>query len=153
MTGHPLFLDVNVPMYAGGKEHPLRPACVWVMRQAAEGMLEVVIDTEIVQEILHRYGAIGEGDIGVKMARSLLDIVPTIYAITIQDIRLTIEIFEKYVGQGITARDAIHAAAMVNNGSTHILSADEHFDCVEGITRVRVESLEQTKRNIERLRT
>lgn len=152
MNGARVFMDVNVPMYAGGKEHPLRSACVWVMRQAAEGLLDVAVDTEIVQEILHRYGAMGEPQIGITMATNLLDIVPNIYPITVADVRLTIELFEKYARQGITARDAIHVAVMRNNGLTHIVSADQHFDCVQGIPRVAVGSLEQTKIDIERLK-
>lgn len=152
MSVVPVFLDVNVPMYAGGREHPLKAACVWVMRQAAEGLLNVAVDTEIIQEILHRYSAIGEPRIGIKMGTSLLNIVPTTYPVNVADMQLAIEIFEKYVGQGITARDALHVAVMRNNGLTHIVSADQHFDCVEGITRVKVGSLEQTKRNMEQLK-
>lgn len=41
---------------------------------------------------------------------------------------------------------------MRNNGLTHIVSAD-HFDCVQGMMRVAVGSLEQTKLEIERLKS
>lgn len=30
------FLDVNVPMYAGGKEHHYQEPCRWVMTEVAE---------------------------------------------------------------------------------------------------------------------
>lgn len=100
MNGAHVFLDLNVPTYAGGTEHPLRAACVWVMRQTADGVLDVAVDTEIIQEILHRYGAIGAPQIGITMARNLLDIVPTIYPITVADARVTIELFEKCARQG-----------------------------------------------------
>jgi predicted nucleic acid-binding protein len=46
------FLDVNIPMYAAGKDHRSRAACVYVMQEIAEGRLIVAIDTEIIQEIL-----------------------------------------------------------------------------------------------------
>jgi len=104
VNGARVFMDVNVPMYAGGREHPLREACVWVMRQTGEGRLDAAVDVEILQEVLHRYGAMGEPEIGVTMATNLLDIVPTIYPITVADLRVTIDVFEKYAHLGITAR-------------------------------------------------
>lgn len=53
-----LFLDVNIPTYVAGKEHRYKEACVWIMTQVAEGRIAVVTDTEAIQEILYRYGAI-----------------------------------------------------------------------------------------------
>lgn len=58
MSAPVVFLDVNVPMYAAGADHPHKAACVWAMEEVAEGRLAVAIDVEIVQEILHRYSAI-----------------------------------------------------------------------------------------------
>ncbi|MBI2954448.1 MAG: type II toxin-antitoxin system VapC family toxin [Chloroflexi bacterium] len=151
MTFPVLFLDVNVPMYASGVDHPCKAACVWVMEEIAEGRLEAAIDTEIVQEILHRYGAIGRWELGVKMAANLLDLVTTVYPVTVKDVRKTIELFEEYGSQGITARDTLHAAVMQHNGLTRILSVDRHFDCVAGVSRVNVESLAQLRLDVKRL--
>ena len=37
---------------------------------------------------------------------------------------------------GIQARDAIHAAVMLNRGITRIMSADRGFDRIPGIQRI-----------------
>jgi len=53
-----VFLDANVVMYAVGGEHPYRLPCQQVMSAIANNTLTAAIDTEIVQEILHRCGAL-----------------------------------------------------------------------------------------------
>ncbi len=50
----PSLLDTAVPMYAAGASHPYRDACQWVMTQIATGAMQVLIDAEVIQEILHR---------------------------------------------------------------------------------------------------
>jgi len=136
MADECFFLDVNVPMYAAGKEHPYKAACVWLVTEIAEGRIAVAIDTEIVQEVLYRYGAIGRWQIGATMASDLLDIVPTVYPVTVSDARRSIELFKRYAEQGVKARDLIHIAVMLNHGLNQIISADAHFDRVEGIVRL-----------------
>jgi len=37
---------------------------------------------------------------------------------------------------GITWRDAIHAATMINNGINEIISTDAHFDLIPEIKRI-----------------
>jgi predicted nucleic acid-binding protein len=136
MADECFFLDVNVPMYAAGEEHPYKAACVWLMTEIAEGRITVAIDTEIVQDVLYRYGAVGRWVIGVRMASDLLVIVPTVYPVAVPDVRRSIELFKQYAEQGVKARDLIHAAVMLNHGLTQIISADAHFDRVEGIVRL-----------------
>lgn len=152
MNSPVVFLDVNVPMYAGGADHPCKAACVWVMEEIAEGRLTAAIDVEIVQEILHRYSAIRQWETGISMATNLLDLVQTVYPVTATDIRQAIEVFGKYAPKGIVARDALHAAVMQNHGLTHILSVDQHFDSIEGITRISVGTLDQARLDLDRLR-
>jgi len=147
-----IFLDVNIPMYAVGKEHPYKAPCAWVMRRVGEGRLAVAIDTEVLQEIMYRYGAINEAQGGASMSRRVLRIVPTVYAVTVPDIWRAIALFEKHASQGVAARDTIHAAVMHSNGLTHILSADQHFDRIEGITRIAVTSLEQVQADLDHFR-
>jgi len=40
----------------------------------------------------------------------------------------------------INARDAVHAATMLNNGVEKILSTDPHFDRIKGIKRIASEA-------------
>jgi predicted nucleic acid-binding protein len=55
--------------------------------------------------------------------------------VTLADMHRPFDLLERY-GTEITGRDAVHAATMLNNGLTHIISADGHFDIIEGITRL-----------------
>lgn len=141
MSSQLVFLDVNVPMYAAGEEHPYREACVWVLTQVAEGRLHVAIDSEIVQEILYRYGELRRWSIAVTLATSLLDLVPTVYSVGLDDVRLAVELFEQYAPQGVKARDLIHVAVMRRHGLTRVISTDRHFDQVAGIERLDPEEL------------
>ena len=136
MSREIFFLDVNVPMYAAGEDHPYKTSCVWLMTEIAEGRIPVAIDTEIIQEVLYRYGAIGHWQIGATMATNLLDVVPTVYPVLVADVRKAVELFKQYAKRGVKARDLIHVAVMLNNELTKIISTDVHFDRVEGIARL-----------------
>ncbi len=54
---------------------------------------------------------------------------------TLADMHRAFDLVDRY-GTEVTCRDAVHAATMLNNGLTHIISADRHFDIIEGITRL-----------------
>lgn len=136
MARTPTFLDVNVPMYAAGQPHRYQRSCAWVMTEITEGQIAAVTDTEAIQEILHRYGALQRWETARRMASRVLDIVSTVYPVAVADVRLAIDLSEHYAPQGITARDLIHAAVMHNRGITEIISTDAHFDRIEGITRL-----------------
>ncbi|OGF54799.1 MAG: hypothetical protein A2Z21_09135 [Candidatus Fraserbacteria bacterium RBG_16_55_9] len=135
------FLDASIPMYASGREHPYKRPCVWIMTEITEGRLEVAIDTEIVQEILYRYGALQQWAMGAMLASNLLDIVPVVYPIQLKEARRAIQLFQQYGPQGVTARDVIHVAGMQNNGLTQILSTDAHFDLVKEVKRLDPKAL------------
>lgn len=123
-------------MYAAGTPHPYRDACQWVMTQIATGGMQVATDAEVIQEILHRYGALGRHADAVHMARDLMTLVPQILAITAADMQTAVTLFQQYGPQGVRARDCIHAAVMQNHGLTHIISSDAHFDLMAGLTRL-----------------
>jgi predicted nucleic acid-binding protein len=99
-------------------------------------MLRAAIDTEIVQEILHSYSALRRYAEAVAIAQDLLSVVNLVYPVTLRDIRRALELFSAYSAQGVQARDTIHAAVMQNNGIRLIISADRHFDLIEGIERI-----------------
>ncbi len=136
-----VFVDVNVPMYAAGKPHVYKEACVWLLTEIADGRLPAAIDTEIIQEILYRYGSLRRWDIAVQMSTSLMDVMPVVYSIQIVDMYTAVELAARYGPQGIKARDLIHAAVMQNNGLTQIISTDKHFDQIEGIVRLDPQAL------------
>lgn len=130
------FLDTNIFMYAAGQEHPLKAPCVGILRRVASEELEAVTSTEVLQEILYRYGAVGETQRGLRLARLAVDQVGgAVLPVTLRDMQRAFELVERH-GNAIAARDAVHAATMLNNGLTRLLSTDTHFDAIAGITRV-----------------
>jgi predicted nucleic acid-binding protein len=129
-------LDVNVPMYAAGQAHPYKEACVWVMTEVAERRMDVATDTEVIQEILYRYGELQEWETAITLATGVLDLVPVVYPVSLADARLAIDLFRHYAPQGVKARDVIHVAVMLNHGLTRIISTDRHFDRIAGIVRM-----------------
>lgn len=141
MNDAPYFLDVNVPMYAAGRSHPYKESCVWVLTEIANGRLDTIIDAEIIQEILYRYGAIQQWQIGVQMARNLLELVPTVLPVTVSDMQTAVSLFAQYAPQGVKARDVVHTAVMHTHQLTHIISTDTHFDQIEGIIRLDPQDL------------
>ena len=136
MSDAPYFLDVNVPMYAAGKEHLYKESCVWVLTEIANGRLEVVISTEIIQEILYRYGALGQAQMGVQLAQNLMDLIPNLLPVTVEDMQTAVALFARYAPQGVKARDVVHTAVMRTHHLTHIISTDSHFDQIDGIVRL-----------------
>ncbi len=134
-------MDVNVPMYAAGKSNPYKDACAWVLTEVAQGRMEAVIDTEIIQEILYRYSAINQWQVGAQMAQNLIDLIPVVLPVTVQDMQRAILLFTTYAPQGVKARDVIHAAVMQSYELTHIISSDKHFDRIGGIVRVDPQEL------------
>ncbi len=106
------------------------------MAEIAAGRLEAAVDTEIIQEVLYRYGAIHQWRIGVRLAESLLEIVPKVYPIQLADIRLAVRLFEQYAPKGIPTRDVLHVAVMHNNGLSQIISTDTHLDAIREIQRL-----------------
>ncbi len=95
-----------------------------------------MIDAEIIQEVLHRYSALSRWPLAITLAENLMTIVPWVLPITLQDIQLTVEMARRYGESGPKARDLIHAAVMRNHDITTIISADAHFDQIEGLRRI-----------------
>jgi predicted nucleic acid-binding protein len=143
----PALLDTNVPMYAAGRTHPYRDACQWIMTEVAYTRLLVAIDVEIIQEILHRYGALGRHGDAVTMATNLFALVPIIYPVTSADVQTAVGLYQQHAPHGVRSRDVIHAAVMLNNGLTEIISADGHFDLIAGLRRTDPVALYQQAQN------
>jgi hypothetical protein len=101
------------------------------MREIAHGRLVVVTDTEVIQEILHRYGAIGRFAEAVAMAQDVIKLVSNVIPVTVADMQATVRLF-----LGVPSRDVVHAAVMQNRALTHIVTPDTHFDLIHGVQRL-----------------
>jgi predicted nucleic acid-binding protein len=136
MSGHsrPIFVDANIPMYAHGREHSLREPCRAAIVRLGRGEVESYTSTEIHQEILYRYLSLRRPAQALRVSRDFALVIPQILPVTQRDIETVWDLMMRY--PGLSSRDYIHIAVMLNNDLTHILSADAHFDLVNEIERI-----------------
>ncbi|MFA4889751.1 MAG: type II toxin-antitoxin system VapC family toxin [Candidatus Omnitrophota bacterium] len=131
----PIFVDTNIFIYASGNPHPHKEPSVGILERIAKNQLKAVINSEVLQEILHRYYAINDRERGFSIFDDCIKIIPIILPITKQDIIKAREILQAY--SSLEARDATHAAVMLNRGITALYSYDKHFDQIKGIKRLQ----------------
>jgi len=130
----PIFVDANVIMYAVGAEHSYRHSCQASLNRIVNEKLPAVVSSEIHQEILHRYLSLGLPDKAEQVSIKLETVIPTTLPVTIDDIRRARKLLKRY--PTLNARDLLHAAVMIENGISHILTADTHFDLVSKVRRI-----------------
>ena len=129
-----VFVDANIPMYAAGAPHALKGPCVAILAAIARGGMAAVTDAEVIQELLHRYTALGDRGRSVELARLFARVVPDVLAVGRSEMLSAIALHERH--SRLTARDSVHLAVMQRHGIVRLLSADRHFDAVPGIVRI-----------------
>jgi len=88
------FVDTNIPMYASGKEHPLKTSSQKIITDIAENRFIAFTDTEVFQEILYRYFYINRLSLGQKIFEKFyLLISPNILPISPDDVLLAEKTF------------------------------------------------------------
>jgi predicted nucleic acid-binding protein len=129
-----VFVDSNVPMYVAGRDHPLREAARRFLERARNGDVEICTSTEVLQEILYRYAALKRLDLAASVYDLFVHICPTILPVALADTDRARALLVS--SRGISVRDAVHAAVMLNHDISEIATFDEGFDALDGITRV-----------------
>lgn len=129
-----ILVDSNIPMYLVGLPHPHKSDAQRLLERLVSDRERLVTDAEVLQEIMHRYVAIKRRDAIQPAFDALLGIVDQVLEIT----RSTAERAKRIVlgQQRLSARDAIHLAAMEQHGINRILSFDSGFDGFPGVTRL-----------------
>lgn len=129
-----IFVDSNIPMYLVGADHPHKHDAQRLLDRAISRRERLVTDAEVLQEILHRYHAIGRHE-AVQPAFDVVlavadDVVPV-------DQQLVSSAKDILLGRGgLSARDAVHIAAMHAIGARRIMSFDAGFDNYPGLERL-----------------
>lgn len=129
---HRVFCDANIFMYAAGREHPYRAACLDALRVVAR-KFTAVTDAEVLQELLHRYAGLGRSSDARSLVNGAMDSMHETIAVEPSDVLLAADLVAE---TGISARDAVHVAVMRRCGITRILTADRDFDRIEGVLRL-----------------
>jgi len=129
-----IFIDSSIPMYLVGAPHPHKIDCQVILERVTAAGERLVTDTEVLQEILHRYCAIEMRDAIEPTFRAILAIVDEILPIERRDVLRAAEIAQSR--SRLTARDAIHIAVIERYAIPSILSFDTDFDRWPGVQRI-----------------
>ncbi len=129
-----ILVDSNVPMYLVGSQHPHKIDAQRALERCIAAGIRLVTDAEVLQEILHRYVAIGRRDAIQPAFDALLGVVEEVFPVDVRAVERA-----KTIVLGSTrlsARDAIHLATMEAHSVERIMSFDSGFDGFPGVTRV-----------------
>ena len=129
-----ILVDSNIPMYLVGAPHPHKSDAQRLLEKLVNDRERLVTDTEVLQEILHRYVAINRRDAIQPAFDALLGIVDDVLDVN----KAAAERAKEIVlgNKRLSARDALHLAVMEHNGIDRILSFDSGFDGFPGMTRL-----------------
>ena len=128
-----ILLDANIFMYAGGNPHPNKAPSLAFLERVARGELDVWIDAEVLQEILHRYRAIDRWEDGRRVYDHARQVVPQVIPITAAIMDKARELMDVHLT--LTARDALHAAVYALMDPESWCSYDRDFDAIPGLIR------------------
>lgn len=129
-----ILIDANIFMYAAGRQSPQRPACqAFLRRQLEPEQPEVCTDAEVLQEVLHRYKALGSEEVGFGLVDSITRLPIPVLSIAEPDVVEARRLMERF--PDLSARDAVHLGVMHQHGIERILSYDRGFDQVSWARR------------------
>ena len=129
-----VFIDSNIPMYGAGRDHPKRAPALRFLAQVQKREVDAFTSTEVLQEILYRYSALGRYDLARDVYNLFVEVCPVVLPVSLADTDRARDLLGD--ATGISARDAIHAAVMMNHGIKKIATFDQGFDRVAGVDRV-----------------
>jgi predicted nucleic acid-binding protein len=130
-----ILLDANILMYAAGVDHPNKAQSLALLDRVASGAVEVGADVEVLQEILHRYRAIGRWDDGKRVYDLARTIVATWIPLDLSVLDRARALLDR--DPALSARDALHAAVCLEVGAEALCSFDRDFDRVAELRRVQ----------------
>lgn len=129
-----ILLDANILMYAAGAEHPNKAPSLALLERVARGEVEAGADVEVLQELLHRYRAIGRWNDGRRVYDLARQIVPAWLLIDVAALDRARALLDD--DASLPARDALHAAVYLEAGAAAFCSFDKGFDRISGLHRI-----------------
>lgn len=128
-----ILVDSSVLMYAAGTRHPHKQPSVRFLERVASGEVDAALDAEVLQEILHRYRAIGRWADGRQVYDQARRIFPVVVPITAEVLDRARALLDDH--RSVMARDAVHAAVVSVHGLEGISSYDRDFDRIAELKR------------------
>lgn len=121
-------------MYLVGAAHPHKADARRLLERAIAERQRLVTDAEVLQEVIHRYAAIGRREAIQPAFEALLGVVDEVFPVDLGAVSRARDVVLGY--PGISARDAIHLAIMEREGIAEIVTFDTGFDSYPGIRRI-----------------
>jgi predicted nucleic acid-binding protein len=131
-----VFIDSNLPMYVAGQRHPNREPARRFLARVKHGDVRGCTSTEVLQEILYRYSALHRLDLAGEVYELFVQLCPEVLPVTLADTDRARDLLLAF--EGVSARDAVHAAVMLNNGVKQIATFDQGFDQIPEIARAEL---------------
>lgn len=128
-----VFIDFNIPMYVAGRDHPHRVPAQRFLERVRSGEIDGCTSTEVLQEILYRYSALRRLDLAGEVYDLFVQLCPVVHEVALADTDRARDLLLDV--ERLSARDAIHAAVMLNHRVEWIASFDDGFDGLPGIQR------------------
>lgn len=132
-----VFVDSNIPMYVAGAAHPNRDPARRFLERVRSGAVEGCTSTEVLQEILYRYSAIGRRDLGAEVYDLFVQLCPVVFDVTLADTDGARNLLLDH--PTLSARDCVHAAVMRTHDVEVIATFDTGFDQVVGVRRAELD--------------
>ena len=129
-----ILVDSNIPMYLVGTPSSHKTDAQRLLEMLASERQRLVTDSEVLQEILHRYVAINRRHDIQPAFDALLNVVDDVLPVDRAVAERAKQIVLSY--HRLSARDAVHLAVMEKHGIERILSFDSGFDGFPGIKRL-----------------
>lgn len=121
-------------MYLIGSPHVHKSDARRLLEKVVSERERLVTDAEVLQEILHRYVAIGRREAIQAAFDALLGIVDQVLAVDRNIVERAKQIVLGY--QKLSVRDAVHLAVMEQHEIERIMTFDTGFEGFPGITRL-----------------
>lgn len=121
-------------MYLVGTPGPHKTDAQRILEKLISQRERLVTDTEVFQEILHRYVAINRRRDIQPAFDVLLNVVDEVLPVNLAVVERAKQIVLAY--DRLSARDAVHLAVMHQHGISRILSFDSGFDGLPEIVRL-----------------
>lgn len=134
-----ILVDANVIMYAAGAPHAHKQPSAQFLARVARGDVDAAIDAEVLQEILHRYRAIGRWADGARV----YDLARTVFGEVVPITASVMDRARTLLGDhaSLMARDALHAAVVLIGEFDALCSYDRDFDRISGVRRVEPDQM------------
>jgi predicted nucleic acid-binding protein len=130
-----ILIDANIFMYAAGRESPQRLPCQRFLDRIVAGEAAAACtNTEILQEILHRYRNLKTPEVGFQLFDAVTHLGIPILSVTDRAMLEARRLLETY--PSLSTRDGVHVGVMREHGIEEVLSYDRGFSDVPWVKRL-----------------